>query len=106
MWNLVFVLLTLISFGEPQCIEASRLLVGKTKEFQDPSTQKNIHREVTIGHSKLLGHDTTNEATTEVTLPAPPAQGMSQPPPPGHKVDDFRPTDPGHSPGVGHSFGN
>ncbi|CAL0311542.1 unnamed protein product [Lupinus luteus] len=28
------------------------------------------------------------------------------PPPPGHGVDDFRPTEPGHSPGVGHSVHN
>ncbi|KAJ1419118.1 hypothetical protein SESBI_15389 [Sesbania bispinosa] len=28
------------------------------------------------------------------------------PPPPGRDVDDFRPTAPGHSPGVGHSIHN
>ncbi|XP_020206960.1 precursor of CEP5 [Cajanus cajan] len=27
-------------------------------------------------------------------------------PPPAHGVDDFRPTTPGHSPGVGHSVHN
>ncbi|KAL4372776.1 hypothetical protein HN51_006762 [Arachis hypogaea] len=28
------------------------------------------------------------------------------PPPPSHDVNDFRPTAPGHSPGVGHSVHN
>ncbi|GFY86504.1 hypothetical protein Acr_05g0001430 [Actinidia rufa] len=39
--------------------------------------------------------------------PTPPSQSAdgTRPPPPAH-VDDFRPTAPGHSPGVGHSIQN
>ena len=42
-----------------------------------------------------------------------PSKEISQSPPtpptdaaPGHNIDDFRPTAPGHSPGVGHSVHN
>lgn len=42
----------------------------------------------------------TNEA---VSTPNPPTAAASTP---GRKVDDFRPTTPGHSPGVGHSIQN
>ncbi|KAL4343581.1 hypothetical protein HN873_035439 [Arachis hypogaea] len=46
----------------------------------------------------------TDMVVSTTGLPPPP------PPPPapvlGHGVDDFRPTDPGHSPGVGHSIQN
>ncbi|PON43960.1 Transmembrane protein [Parasponia andersonii] len=44
------------------------------------------------------------------TPPAPPSGqaviGGSPPPPLGHDISDFRPTAPGHSPGVGHSIQN
>ncbi|KAK2996988.1 hypothetical protein RJ639_023689 [Escallonia herrerae] len=52
-----------------------------------------------------------NEALPKAPMtpvaPMPPSQtvGESPPPPPGH-ADDFRPTTPGHSPGVGHSIQN
>lgn len=47
----------------------------------------------------------TNEAAITPPPPPPPptAVATSQPPPPGH-ADDFRPTAPGHSPGIGHSL--
>ncbi|KAJ7952881.1 Precursor of CEP3 [Quillaja saponaria] len=54
---------------------------------------------------------TSTATSTNVSPPAPSSLvvGASQPPPspgPGHGVDDFRPTAPGHSPGVGHSIQN
>ncbi|KAE9596644.1 hypothetical protein Lal_00007581 [Lupinus albus] len=57
------------------------------------------------------GVSTTNEDTlTQVSSPTLPSvtDGATTvaPPPPGHNVDDFRPTAPGHSPGVGHSVHN
>ncbi|KAL1212199.1 Precursor of CEP3 [Cardamine amara subsp. amara] len=36
--------------------------------------------------------------------PSPPAEPLQ--PPPSHGVDTFRPTAPGHSPGIGHSVHN
>lgn len=44
------------------------------------------------------GISTINAAATFTTT--------GVPPPPSHGVDDFRPTAPGHSPGVGHSIHN
>ncbi|MED6155794.1 hypothetical protein PIB30_008376 [Stylosanthes scabra] len=40
------------------------------------------------------------EVSTTGLLPPPPEPAI------GHDVDDFRPTEPGHSPGVGHSIHN
>ncbi|CAE6004428.1 unnamed protein product [Arabidopsis arenosa] len=37
-------------------------------------------------------------------LLSPPAEPLE--PPPSHGVDTFRPTAPGHSPGIGHSVHN
>lgn len=37
-------------------------------------------------------------------LPSPPAEPLESPP--SHGVDTFRPTAPGHSPGIGHSVHN
>ncbi|KAL2348406.1 hypothetical protein Fmac_002406 [Flemingia macrophylla] len=41
---------------------------------------------------------TTNVAVADVSPPPPPSAGRD--------VDNFRPTAPGHSPGVGHSLHN
>ncbi|XP_048128967.1 precursor of CEP5-like [Rhodamnia argentea] len=65
--------------------------------------------------SKNLHGETSNKATDtnlSSTLPSPPSPpsamvGPTTPPPsPGRSLDDFRPTAPGHSPGVGHSLQN
>ncbi|KAL5752916.1 hypothetical protein ACOSP7_023101 [Xanthoceras sorbifolium] len=50
-------------------------------------------------------------SNTNDNLMSPPAApsvavGESLPPPPPRHADDFRPTAPGHSPGVGHSLQN
>ncbi|KAG8641249.1 hypothetical protein MANES_13G126600v8 [Manihot esculenta] len=60
-------------------------------------------------------HNVHGDNDSDVELPQPasfvPADAVvvgepqSSPPPPAH-VDDFRPTAPGHSPGVGHSIQN
>ena len=56
------------------------------------------------------GISTTNAGTfTNLTLPLPPSgvvDATGAPPAPGRGVDDFRPTAPRHSPGVGHSIHN
>ncbi|KAK7307617.1 hypothetical protein VNO77_40842 [Canavalia gladiata] len=41
----------------------------------------------------------------DVSPPTPPSEVVGMPPAaPGRDVDNFRPTAPGHSPGVGHSI--
>ena len=71
--------------------------------------------------NKNMEADKTNEVEPRSSLanaiptapPPPPSDqqaviGASQPPPPpaGHDINNFRPTVPGHSPGVGHSIQN
>ncbi|KAL2333578.1 hypothetical protein Fmac_014791 [Flemingia macrophylla] len=57
---------------------------------------------------KCKDHDCGISATT--VSPLTPSTSMvgatGAAPPPGHGVDDFRPTTPGHSPGVGHLIQN
>ncbi|RDX57774.1 Precursor of CEP3, partial [Mucuna pruriens] len=61
---------------------------------------------------KCKDHDgisATNAATLTKVSPLTPSTmvgATGAAPPPGHGVDDFRPTTPGHSPGVGHSVHN
>lgn len=52
-------------------------------------------------------HPTVKVAKDILSPPTAPSDGVgeSMPPPPKH-ADDFRPTAPGHSPGVGHSLQN
>ncbi|CAH8363585.1 unnamed protein product [Eruca vesicaria subsp. sativa] len=48
---------------------------------------------------------TAKEIGADSSLPMlPPAEPLQ--PPPSHGVDTFRPTVPGHSPGIGHSLHN
>jgi hypothetical protein len=105
-----FLFLVLIFSQETQRIEGRRLLVGKNNEFENLQTQNKIYEiKETVKHGgKLHGDDSANEAITKESPPTPPAAlSVSQPPPPPrHDVDDFRPTAPGHSPGVGHSIKN
>ncbi|KAF7809815.1 precursor of CEP3-like [Senna tora] len=67
-----------------QCIDAIRNL-----KFQEPY-QNHMHGGLVV---------TTTAINT--SPPTPPSAAA-----PGHNVDDFRPTAPGHSPGVGHSVHN
>lgn len=53
----------------------------------------------TIKHQMHSGISTTNVA--DVSPPTPPSAAV-----PGRDVDNFRPTAPGHSPGVGHAAHN
>ena len=105
-----FLFLVLIFSQETQRIEGRRLLVGKNNEFENLQTQNKIYEiKETVKHGgKLHGDDSADEAITKESPPTPPAAlGVSQlPPPPRHDIDDFRPTAPGHSPGVGHSIKN
>lgn len=55
-------------------------------------------------HGQTVDEGKGSNAADSTPNPNPPAAvaGSS----PGRKVDDFRPTTPGHSPGVGHSIQN
>lgn len=61
-------------------------------------------------HLKYIGNQNLMKnkdlATNEVTFinVSPPIGDIA--PPPSHDVGDFRPTTPGHSPGIGHSIHN
>ncbi|CAK9167138.1 unnamed protein product [Ilex paraguariensis] len=114
--------LVLILFQIIQFSEGRHLRLETRNEFPNLQTQTKISEKETrktAEHSTNLHGDTTNKAayvhgadvpvapmTAERPPPMPPSQAVDvsrPPPPPGH-VDDFRPTVPGHSPGVGHSL--
>ncbi|KAG2719843.1 hypothetical protein I3760_02G009800 [Carya illinoinensis] len=109
----VFLFLALFLFQGSQLIQGRRLLVSKNNDSQP---QNKIHEmETTINHGtgKLHGDETTSKepiiAKASHPPPPPPAERVfssQPPPPPGHGIVDFRPTTPGHSPGVGHSIQN
>ncbi|GAU39823.1 hypothetical protein TSUD_154530 [Trifolium subterraneum] len=64
-------------------------------------------------HNNVTNDDVVQNAA-KITSMSPPsvvvsgATGVTSPPPPtpGRDVSDFRPTTPGHSPGIGHSIHN
>ncbi|KAL0543062.1 hypothetical protein IC582_018149 [Cucumis melo] len=55
------------------------------------------------GHTVHEGKASNNDAVSTPNPNPPTAAAGSTP---GRKMDDFRPTTPGHSPGVGHSIKN
>ncbi|PIN23759.1 hypothetical protein CDL12_03514 [Handroanthus impetiginosus] len=103
-----FFLLAIIFSEKIQSID------GRNLKFKNKNELK-AHTKISIQWSgkftkedKNLPLDCSNTAAcgneaalTQPTPPSPPAT-ESQPPPSGH-ADDFRPTAPGHSPGIGHS---
>ncbi|KAG8384398.1 hypothetical protein BUALT_Bualt04G0113900 [Buddleja alternifolia] len=78
----------------------------KFKNKNEPQTHTKISIKFS-GHSKTLPKDCSNMTAcgNEAAIMPPPssAGNESQPPPPSGHADDFRPTTPGHSPGIGHS---
>ncbi|KAL6339234.1 hypothetical protein AAG906_024385 [Vitis piasezkii] len=90
-------LAVLIFSQEIQSTEGRQLNLGMNKGSPELQT-----------HVKIMGKETTKvvEHHANKSLPAAPTTQVvagSQPPPSG-LVEDFRPTTPGHSPGVGHSL--
>ena len=101
-----FLFLVFILSQQIQSIEGRHFREGKRNiESKTIQTQTKIYETETIKHGRVLhGDDKSNE---EITSVSPPTVNVSQPPPPPNRgVDDFRPTSPGHSPGVGHSIQN
>ncbi|KAM3709333.1 hypothetical protein ACB098_02G165900 [Castanea mollissima] len=101
-----FLFLVFILSQQIQSIEGRHWLEGeKSIESKTIQAKTKIGETETIKHGSVLhGDDKSNE---EITSVSPPTVNVSQPaPPPNRGVDDFRPTTPGHSPGVGHSIQN
>ncbi|GKU98994.1 hypothetical protein SLEP1_g11916 [Rubroshorea leprosula] len=100
----VFIFLTLMFILEIQFVEGRHL---------------KFHSEKLNTYKRFLAKETTKVdinfdiKATDTDVQSPPAApltpgavaGASQGPPPRH-VDDFRPTMPGHSPGIGHATQN
>ncbi|XP_054823982.1 precursor of CEP3 [Prosopis cineraria] len=87
---LCFVILALTLLLEFSSIEGRHL--------KSEGSEKFAKREVDdLGHGKELS---TANAVAVIDVPPP------SPPSEGRHVSDFRPTNPGHSPGVGHSVHN
>ena len=103
-----FLFLVFILSQQIQSIEGRHLREGKQSiESKTIQTQTKIYETETIKHDdRLHGDDKSNEEITSVSPPTLPTVNVSQPPPTNRGVDDFRPTTPGHSPGVGHSIQN
>ena len=104
-----FLFLVFILSQQIQSIEGRHLREGKKSiESKTIQTQTKIYETETIKHDdRLHGDDKSNKEITGVSPPTLPTVNVSQPPPPPNRgVDDFRPTSPGHSPGVGHSIQN
>ncbi|KAM1048093.1 hypothetical protein ACFX2I_027291 [Malus domestica] len=107
-----FLVSLLILTWEIQSINA-RYLKSRSSELQNLPIQNKPHENKTednAGHKSDLHGKSSTEASLVVS-PPPPQSGQvggaaQPPPPPAHAVDDFRPTAPGHSPGVGHSLQN
>ncbi|EEF39989.1 conserved hypothetical protein [Ricinus communis] len=109
----------LIFFQELQSISGRHLNLETNHKFSKIQVSyinfERQHRQF-IGHNVDIEHNDLNKdvfAANKMSPAAPVAaaggigEAESPPPPPasGH-VDDFRPTAPGHSPGVGHSIQN
>ncbi|XP_031265552.1 precursor of CEP3-like [Pistacia vera] len=108
-----FLVLVLIFCQEIQCIEGRHLKLERQNE--SPKLQiynkllKKETRKLAEQKSNLHGDENTTvrAANANVSPPTAPTAPVGElaPPPPKH-ADDFRPTAPGHSPGVGHAIQN
>ncbi|KAK3222435.1 hypothetical protein Dsin_009460 [Dipteronia sinensis] len=112
-------LLVLIFGQEIESIQGRHLKLGKNNEFPKFQSHNKIILEKETRkiynakqNNNLHGEEfPTVRVTANANLMSPPAApsvvvGESLPPPPPKHADDFRPTAPGHSPGVGHSLQN
>lgn len=96
-----FVFLVLFFSQELKFIEGRHLKTRTSNKF--------LQKELVENNSKLHVNEKSDKTVnaTPMSPSSPPSPVVSEPhpSPPGH-VDDFRPTAPGHSPGVGHSLQN
>lgn len=79
-------------------------LQTRSKIYENESTNNPVRHE---GHSSSEASLIANNNAPATATPSSVVVGSSQaPPPPARDASDFRPTAPGHSPGVGHSIQN
>lgn len=79
---------------------------GSKMAFKKPVVLHKQVPKMEVDNTRNAVVDKIESTSGEPTLPspnAPPSLSHSPPPSPGH-ADDFRPTAPGHSPGIGHSI--
>ena len=94
----LFLLLLIFIQGIIPSIHGRPLNLGKSNELH-------------LNETKIVGNF-MNGDNEESFVIAPPSDGETDAsqalplPPPGRDINDFRPTAPGHSPGVGHSVHN
>ena len=92
-----FFLVVLIISQEIQSTEGRQLKLGMKKGSPELET-----------HIKIMGKETTKIAGHNISTPLPAAPTtqvvVESQTPPSRQVEAFRPTSPGHSPGVGHSL--
>ncbi|GAV90337.1 hypothetical protein CFOL_v3_33746 [Cephalotus follicularis] len=105
---LFFILM--IFFQEIHSIEGRHLRLDGQNEIPKIKTYKNyLEKEpekISSEQNDNFHGDGNTVRATSLGISAPSVViAGAQPPPPDH-VEDFRPTTPGHSPGVGHSLKN
>ncbi|PIN23758.1 hypothetical protein CDL12_03513 [Handroanthus impetiginosus] len=103
-----FVLLSIVFSQKIQSIDGRNLKFKNKNELEAHTKISTQWSGKFTKHDKSLALDCSNTAAcrnepalTQPTPPSPPAT-ESQLPPSRH-ADDFRPTAPGHRPGIGHS---
>ncbi|KAK2410910.1 hypothetical protein P8452_71662 [Trifolium repens] len=103
------IFLALIVFSQTfESIEGRYLKSNEVKQslmkHNNANNENVVHGSISISNAAILTSMSppsavVNGATGEPSLPSPPTT-------PGRDVSDFRPTTPGHSPGIGHSIHN
>lgn len=88
------VMIAVMLLGGFPCIEGRELKSEVEKRKNDVVGHVEA-ASYSYGSSRVRNSETETETETEASSP-----------PPGRDVADFRPTAPGHSPGVGHSLNN
>ncbi|XP_042493782.1 precursor of CEP9-like [Macadamia integrifolia] len=126
MFILASVLIFVVAFSHAvNSVEGRHLKIGKTKVSnkkpitptektetasrklgENTSTFRGDHASKTMAHvaNEFKAAALVDIKHNETTNPGVPLDD-SRSPPPGH-IEDFRPTAPGHSPGIGHSVHN
>ncbi|KAK1363825.1 Precursor of CEP [Heracleum sosnowskyi] len=106
---LASLLLVLTLSFEIQPVEGRHLrskTKSDTKKLQSPFTVPGKDIKHTAGKTinKTVYGNQDTASTIIIQTPPSQASGNTRAPPPPDHVADFRPTSPGHSPGVGHSI--
>ncbi|RHN42251.1 putative encoded peptide [Medicago truncatula] len=70
-------------------------------KHNEASNDDIIHVSISISNAEILNMTPPNMVVNGAT-----GESSPPPPPPGRDISDFRPTTPGHSPGIGHSIHN